>query len=143
MSALCSSRYPLRSKSVSSCFFGKIHAASMATSVSRNFRAVSQLAGDPARELAALVRIREGGGFEMSLQILVANPLQVKFSAQNDLEQAAVFRADRTQSPKTPRGFDRSTDRVQDAVRSFWFSHYRERLQIALIRRATQLDAPT
>src|SRR2546426_5992424 len=86
-----------------------------------------QLAGDPARELAALVRIREGGGFEMSLQILVANPLQVKFSAQNDLEQAAVFRADRTQSPKTPRGFDRSTDRVQDAVRSFWFSHYRER----------------
>src|SRR3989441_698883 len=102
-----------------------------------------QLAGDPARELAALVRIREGGWFQISLQILVANPLQVKFSAQNDLEQAAVFRADRTQSPKTPRGFDRSTDWVQDAVRSFWFSHYRERLQIALIRRATQLDAPT
>jgi len=66
-------------------FLARFYAASMATSVSRNFRAVSQLAGDPARELAALVRIREGGGFEMSLQILVANPLQVKFSAQNDL----------------------------------------------------------
>src|SRR5207302_1628197 len=40
-----------------------------------------QLAGDPARELAALVRIREGGGFQMSLQILVANPLQVRWPA--------------------------------------------------------------
>src|SRR6266571_8806840 len=62
---------------------------------------------------------------------------------QNDLKQAGVLRANRSQGAILPLSFDSLADAVQQSVRMCFQADYGERIQIATISCPTQLSPPT
>jgi len=104
----------------------------------------AQMSGEASGEKATLQRIVLRLGIEIWAPRFVADALDMKLPAQEDGEDAAVFRAAGPQGSIAPLGgLQAATDGVPNTMRRPRFTYHRERLNIAPIRRTTQLDVPT
>src|SRR5918992_6182785 len=102
-----------------------------------------QVSSDPCRVLSALMWVAVRLRIEALAQVSVTDTLDQEFAAHHGTEDATVFWAYRTQSPKlSALAFDSVTYFIQQLMRRGWFTYHGERLQIALISSARDRHAP-
>ena len=95
--------------------------------------------GSSAPVLGGIVFRREGEG---GPQVEVADPLEVKFSAQDSGKQTALLGTNGLQGAITSGGVHGLSNGIEKAMRGLRVTHHRQGLQIAGIGAAAQLHAP-
>src|SRR6266540_2641473 len=104
----------------------------------------TQIPGDARRLLMALSTVKFRLGIQVLTQICIAYALDVEFAAQDTAKDTTILRTNRAQrSELSAFALHAFTYLIKQPMGGSWFSHYGERLQIALISGARDSNAPT